>query len=177
MKYIIISLFALGMFSCSHNIPIANLEFEKIVKNDKNKNSYFLYFSSDVELLKNLHINHNGARVECFFKGDNVEEKDFIDNHSYTLTSVNGIKTIPNPKFSEQLYYYYVKVRFVKSDNNGSSDFLDEKNIPEISTLLSKKPNCLSCVITAVTYMNTTKRYISNTMCLPKDELKKVVEK
>ena len=178
MKNLILLITAIFILSaCSHNIPIANIEFTKIENNPKNKNSYLLYFSSDVELIDNLLDEHTGVLLRCLFKDRIINEDDFTKYDKYLLRSSRDMMLITEPSLSDSLYYYSIVIRFVKSDNNGSTDFLNKKDIPEITKLLNQKPNCLSCAVSAVAYMNITKRYVSHTMCLPKSEINKVMKK
>lgn len=176
MKNVLISLFAFVIFSCEHNIPIANLEFIRIEKNSKYESDYFLYFSSDIELNENLSKEHNGARLKCFFKTANITDENFKDYNKYILKSIDKIE-MTSVFSNKKVNNYKTTISFKKYKKDGDSDFLKEHEISEILKLINKKTNCLSCVVTAVTFMNTTKRYISNTMCLPKNELKKAMEK
>ncbi|WP_157578124.1 hypothetical protein, partial [Tenacibaculum ovolyticum] len=62
-KYIIFISIILLIFYCrhqviNHNIPIANIEFVKIEENTKYENSFYLYFTSDIELTDNLRKEH-----------------------------------------------------------------------------------------------------------------------
>ncbi len=153
MKYILILIIPfLLLASCAHNIPIANLKFNEIKKNNEINNYYSLNFSSDIELIHNLSEKHTMARFDCFFKNGNIEQKDFTNYNGYVLVSVGELKKASNIS-SAQLYNYTVNVTFDK--NKG--EFLDEKDIPEIIKLLNKKPKYLNCAITAVTYLQTTK--------------------
>ncbi len=181
MKHLLTSLILFALLSCEHNIPIANLEFNKVEKNQKYKNSYFLYFSSDIELIDNLSNKHTGARLKCFFNRK-IDDKDFTKNNGYTLSSVQDLQKITSdylPSSNSNLYHYSVKVRFTGEKEGSTAETLGERERekePEILKLLNTKPACLNCVVTAVTFMSTTNRYVSNTMCLPKKELKNVIE-
>ncbi|WP_157578239.1 hypothetical protein, partial [Tenacibaculum ovolyticum] len=170
-KYIIfISIISL-IFYCrhqviNHNIPIANIEFVKIEKNKEHENSFFLYFSSDIELIQNLDKEHIGARVDCFFKNKKINENDYIDYKGYFLSSVGDLKL----KSKTTKYNYAIKTFFKREGyDNISSNLYDEEKLvlKGVSNLLNKEPKCISCVANSIAYMNIPKRYISNTMYIP----------
>jgi len=176
-KHIILLLVISLVFYCrhkvlNHNIPIANIEFVKIEKNDEYENSFFLYFSSDIELIENLKKEHTGGlTIKCFFLDKIINENDFSDYKSYYLQSRWNKSELINKTSKEYIY----KVNAVFRDNIDSKK---EKIIKGINEFINENnTNCLSCVATSVAYMNIPKRYISNTMCISKKELKKVMKK
>ncbi|WP_157578305.1 hypothetical protein, partial [Tenacibaculum ovolyticum] len=62
-KYIIFVAIISLIFYCrhqviNHNIPIANIEFVKIEKDNKLETYYDLFFTSDIELTDNLRKEH-----------------------------------------------------------------------------------------------------------------------
>ena len=174
MKYLLIGLLSLFMFSCSHNIPIANLEFVKIEKNNKYKNSFFLYFSSDIELIGNLEKNHDAQYLECFFKKMDINMNNFFDYKGYSLNSVMGLILISK---TSNKYTYKIKTSFEDKNSNLGGIEESERVMKGVTKFMTKDNiNCLSCIFTASAFMNTTSRYISNTMCLPKEEIKKVMK-
>lgn len=178
----IIALFTFITFFREHNIPIANLEFEKIEidssPNLKDYHYYYVYFSSDLELIDNLQEKHIGPMLGCFFKDSNVNKKDFTDkNYKYILGAVGNIKTLSNNLSTNNTYHYKAYVELRKYDKNILSEIdIDEKDLPEILELLESQESCLSCAVTAVTMLNVVKRYVSNTMCLPKEEVEKLLK-
>ncbi len=172
MKNLILLITAIFILSsCSHNIPIANIEFTKIEKDTKSDKYYNLYFSSDIELINNLQNGYAYTRMDCFLENENFKKNDFVDfsNIGYALTSVGNLKLVSK----NDKYKYRISVFF---DNNDTNSKKEIKVIPIIKELLKEKPDCLSCVISAVAFMSVKERYTSNTMCLPKSEINKVME-
>ncbi len=169
MKNILIALISLLFFSCNHDIPIANIEFIKIEKNNKYENSFFIYFSSDVELIENLQKEHSGLTVKCFLIDDIINKNYFSDYKGYYLQSIWDESKLINK--TSKKHFYKIKARFY-------SDIGNNKKVTErVKQTINKNDiNCLSCVATSVAYMNVSNRYISNTMCLPKKEIKKVMK-
>ncbi|WP_422090776.1 hypothetical protein [Tenacibaculum ovolyticum] len=177
-KYIIFISIILLIFYCrhqvlNHDIPIANIEFVKIEKDNKVEGYYDLFFTSDIELIKNLEKKHTGARVDCFFKNKKINKRYYIDYKGCLLSSVGNLK-------SKTSKYNYVINTFFKREgyDNISSNLYDEEKLAlkRVSNLLNKEPNCISCVVTSVGYMGMPKRYISNTMYIPKENIKKIME-
>ena len=178
-KYIIFITIILLIFYCrhqvlNHDIPIANIEFVKIEKNIEYENSFYLYFTSDIELTDNLRKEHVNGGITCFFLNKSISKNDFSNDKGFILSSVSDLEL----KSKTTKYNYVVKTFFKTKiyDNNLSS--VDRKNIvlKEVSNLLNKEPNCISCVATSVGYMGMPKRYISNTMYIPKENIKKIME-
>lgn len=178
-KHIVVILIISLIFYCryrliNHSIPIANIEFVKIEKNDEYENSFFLYFSSDIELIENLKKEHNIARVKCFFLNKSIDENDFAAYKGYQLRSVRDLILVS--EMSNQ-YTYKIKASVKDNRSNIGSEEKTEKVMTAIAKFMNEgNLNCLSCVATSVAYMNIPKRYISKTMCLPKEELKKVMK-
>lgn len=178
-KYIIFISIILLIFYCrhqliNHNIPIANIEFVKMEKNKEYENSFYLYFTSDIELIENLKKEHNRARVDCFFKNKKIDENDYIDYKGFLLSSVGYLKL--NSKTTK--YNYVIKTFFETKKYDNSLSSADRKNIvlKGVLNLLNKDPKCISCIATAVTMYGMPKRYISNTMYIPKENIKKIME-
>lgn len=170
MKKLILIFIAINTLSCNHNIPIAKIEFIKIQK-DKEIDDYFdLYFSSNKELINSLN-DYAYIQLDCFFQNKKITKKDYKKLNNYTLSSVGELKLV-----SKTTDYNYIINTFFK--NNGSSVSTNEerqKTKSSITELININDDCLSCVITAVALMNTKERYISDTMCLPKIEIRKVI--
>ncbi|WP_435254390.1 hypothetical protein [Tenacibaculum sp. A30] len=175
MKNILIILISILFFSCNHDIPIANIQFIKIEKNDKYENSFFLYFKSDVELIENLQKEHLGARVDCFFKNERVNKRDYADYKGFILSSVGDLELISKKdKYTYKIKTFFEQEGIEKYSNNPIKQ--GEIILKKLQEDIDKQTECANCAVTAVTFMNTTKRYISNTMCLPKTEIKKVLK-
>lgn len=171
MKKLILLLTIIIINSCRHNIPIAKINFNKIEK-DKKADGYFdLYFSSDKELINSLK-GYAYIQLDCFFKDKRIDKKDYKILTNYTLSSVGELQLI-----SEKKSFNYIGNLFLKNNNiNIGTEEVREKTKHKISELINKNDDCLSCVITAVAYMNTKERYISETMCLPNAEIKKILK-
>ena len=166
----------LSLSSCNHNIPTANITFTKIENINSQKMFYDLYFSSDIEIIENLKKSKLGsARFNCFF--DKIQfnnQNDYNKYLGYYLRASGEIKEISK---ENSMFNYVVEVTFDKKTKDNSSYFLKKEDISNILNLLNKGNKCLSCAITSVTVLNVTKRYVSNTMCLPKSEVNKVMKK
>ncbi|GAA4113341.1 hypothetical protein GCM10022393_12280 [Aquimarina addita] len=169
MKYVLIITFSLLMFSCTHDIPIAHLEFIKIEKNDAYENSFFITFRSDVELINNLEKEHSGLILKCFYTDKKIDEDAFIHHKGYYLESIWGESELIS---NTQKGYVYKATTFVYDsmdpDNNRSKDIYQFTN---------SNVDCMSCVASSVAYMNIPNRYISETMCIPANGIKKLVTK
>ncbi len=176
MKNILVVLISLFFFSCNHNIPIANIEFIKIKKNNKYENSFFIYFSSDVELIENLKKEHFGTpRIDCFFKNERISKKDFVDYKGHISNSVGDLELISKKtKYNYKIEVFFEQKGIEKHSNNPIKQ--GKIVLKKLKEEFEKQTDCANCAVNAVTFMNTTKRYISNTMCLPKKEITKVME-
>ena len=174
-KILLISVILFTLLSCNHNIPIANLKFTKIEKDNKHDDYYNLYFSSDIELIENLKKSELGsARFNCFF--DKIQFNNQSDYNKYLGYYLRASRDIKEVSKKKSMYNYVVEVTFDKKVKDNSSYFLNKKDISNILNLLNTGDKCLNCAITSVTVLSTTKRYVSNTMCLPKSEIKKVMK-
>ena len=86
MKYLTISLICLLTFGCKHHLPIAKLEFIKIEKNQEYENSYYIHFSSDIELMERLSEKYVSPKLNCFTdKPKKVNKNDFIEKNNFRL--------------------------------------------------------------------------------------------
>lgn len=147
---------------CDHNIPIANLQFKKF---EKGEDYDYLYFSSDVELIENLHKHHVGARFRCLFtEKKTILFKDTRERNEEIYYSNGRLNLDTTTIYSDNNYHYIAKLFYVKNINFGSNSEIIEGE--EVKKLL-KDLECLPCVVEAVAYMHLTKPYISNTMCIP----------
>ena len=177
MKYKILILFCyLFLVACQdHNIPIANLEFDKFEKESNSKHYFYLHFYSDVELIESLHRDLLGGRIECFFIDREIIEDDFTDYKGYALCSVGDLELLtktPTYKYKIESFFKLKGVDTVSANPTISNRNALNGAIQE----LKEDPNCISCVVTSVTMLNLTKRYISNTMCVPKSDLLEVID-
>ncbi|WP_064967187.1 hypothetical protein [Tenacibaculum ovolyticum] len=179
-KYIIfISIISL-IFYCrhqviNHDIPIANIEFVKIEKENGIDGYYNLFFTSDIELTDNLRKEHTGGRIDCFFKNKKIKESDYINYKGYFLSSVGD----PKLKSKATKYNYVISTSFERKGYDNISSNLDDEEklvLKGVSNLLNKDPKCISCIATAVTMYGMPKRYISNTMYIPKENIKTIME-
>lgn len=165
MKKVLILTLMFLISACNHNIPKANLEFIKIEKDNKFDNYYNLYFTSDIEIIDRLKQSElSKARFNCVFNKNKL---------NYYLRASGDLTFISN---KNSIYNYFIKVKFDKKTKDNSTYFFIKEDFSNILEMLNESEDCLSCTITAVTILNVTKRYVSNTMCLPKTKIIKVMK-
>lgn len=161
---LIIFIGILALQSCNHNLPIAKIRFVRIDRENSLKGYYFLVFDSDIELKEMLSKDFTGERLSCFFlkRNDNkLIEDQIINGGGLELTSVGCFEAISNKG-----YRYKVNVTFRNQENNVSAGRMRNQDIEELKRLFNTY-DCISCVVNAVTFMDITNRYISETMCVP----------
>ncbi|WP_197474478.1 hypothetical protein, partial [Tenacibaculum ovolyticum] len=118
---------------------------------------------------------HVDGGITCFFLNKSIDENDFSNDKGYFLSSVSDLKL----KSKTTKYNYVIKTSFEREGyDNISRNLYDEKQVvlKGVLNLLKKEPNCISCVVTSVGYLGMPKRYISNTMYIPKENIKKIME-
>ncbi|WP_197474477.1 hypothetical protein, partial [Tenacibaculum ovolyticum] len=127
-----------------------------------------------IELTDNLRKEHVNGGITCFFLNKSIDENDFYNDKGFILSSVSDLEL----KSKTTKYNYVVKTFFKtkRYDNNISSNDRENIVLKGVLNLLKEEPNCISCVATSVGYMGMPKRYISNTMYIPKENIKKIME-
>lgn len=177
-RYLILILVVSLVFYCrhklvNHNIPIANIEFDKIENDKEIKGYYDLYFISNLELIENLKKNHDAQYLECFFKRMTINMNNFFNYKGFALKSVGELELVSK---KSNKYTYKIETSFEDKSSNLSGGKENERVMKAITKFMNEdNDNCLSCVFTASAFMNVPKRYISNTMYIQKEELQKVL--
>ncbi|WP_010182765.1 hypothetical protein [Aquimarina agarilytica] len=170
MKLITIT-FLLSLFiSCGHELPIAKIEFDKIEKTEV-EDYYKLYFHSDIELVKLIGEDFNSPMIKCFLdKKKTIIKDDFVNNTAIYFKSVSDFKQLSKLDSG----YIYSAETFFSNPKDNSNKGLTTKDYDNLKQLINKL-GCVQCVVTAVTYLNTKSRYISESMCIPKEKLLEVI--
>ena len=160
-KLILFSIGVVALYACDHNLPIAKLKFLKVEKVPQQKDYYYIWFTSDIELKNRLKEKHIGAHLTCFPSSTGeICEDNFGREYDFKIISFNDMKEIDNTP-----YTYRVKT-VLQSDATSES----ENSVKQLyfkTIIQDNKTHCFPCAVYAVTYMNITKRYISETMCIP----------
>ena len=175
MRYILLVCLMCLVSCLNHNIPIANLEFKGFEKRDDGINSFFLYFSSDIELKERLNKDHIGGRFNCFFLDKKIDKEDFVNYKGYSLASLGDLELVSKTS----TYNYKTRTLFELTgvDTVPGNVAVRYKNaLDGAIKQLNRQPDCISCVVNAVTYFKFTKGYISNTMCVPKKDLLEIMK-
>ncbi len=175
MKKILITILILTLLSCAGSyIPKANLKFIKINKKKslkyKNIYSYYLYFSSDINLEENFNKKKTITALDCFFKKNKVEDKDFYSYGLYPMKINSSSLKLSSRYKKDSLYYTEIYFYERNSSNNSYSTVSKNEYLKKINAL-SKDMSSFKCAIRIVPLYRFGKKYISNTMLLPKSEI------
>lgn len=161
--------------SCNknHNIPIANITFIKL-ETPKKKHpvleQYDLYFTSDIPIDSILLEKGDLPRLYCPLTIE--DKKDFtVDDLNENENHFSGFfeKTdlIPQKKGT---YNFVAKMRFYSKEEKDK--YLNKEQIRQ---LISNK-NCIIGKIEEKFYMNTYMPYLSNSLCIPVNDILKVLQ-
>ncbi len=167
--------FTISMILCfisciDHKIPKANIQFEEVIKN-KLENIYYLSISSDINIDSLLIEKGGKPRIICPLgeKGDFTEE-DIKDFNSFIIGMDFKKNNSSKSKYENQ---YITEINFIDNTKKRLSErFLNKDEIVD----LIKSIKCLSCKIEYRFFMDTRKPYLSNSMCIPVENMLKVIE-
>ncbi len=171
----IIFLIILSFNSCfrDNGIPKANLEFIEFKKHYSKEgalSTYKIKFLSDVAISDEVFKKADTPHLTCLL----TEKKDFtikdIDNAQFKILgyfeSLNIEKRIDSNKKSE----YEIDIVFY--DNQGGNIVNSPEN--DLKKLFLDK-SCIPCKLEQRFFMETYKFYLSNSMCIPVEDILKVI--
>ncbi len=183
--FLVIITINFSLISCfrDNNIPKANLEFIEFKKSNIKSDVIDIYqikFLSDLEISNSVFEHRGFPHLMCLL----TNEKDFgikdIDNAEIRLIGYiksKGIyKNLDNAVNNKILnktkkFEYEIEILFynhTESDNKYSSKNDIEKNLLNLS--------CVTCKLEKRYYLNTSKPYLSNPMCIPTENIIKVIK-
>ncbi|WP_103068690.1 hypothetical protein [Aquimarina sediminis] len=169
---------SIGIFyfvSCSkdHNIPQANLNYLKFKPIDKKHpilDIYNVNFSSDIAIDSLLKEIGGDPYLFCSLSNENIDfgiEATGINN-PHLSGSFEKVKSSPK---IEKLHYYTAEVIFYNADHS-SEEYLSKEFLKNHIS----KIECINCKVVNRFFMDTRKPYISNSMCIPVEDILKALD-
>ncbi|WP_438710673.1 hypothetical protein ACSTS3_18135 [Aquimarina muelleri] len=155
-----------------HNIPPITLHYKQIepFKDQNNIDSYRLYFTSDINIDSIANIKRSNPQIICPLVGkENFEVGDY---HKQVIKSLFIEKDTKPKNYINEDDLYSVELLFYEYDEDGSQSRYLEKN--EIIDLIKNK-KCIPCTMYMV-FPWRYKHYYSNPMCIPVEDILKVLK-
>ncbi|WP_281989728.1 hypothetical protein [Aquimarina aggregata] len=158
--------------SNSHNIPQASLKylnFNPIDKKHPVLDIFEIHFTSDIQIDSLIKEKGGSPSFICLFT--NQKEfgvKEIVDNKY----NISGYLKEGKEKMTPNGFHKYTSLVKFHNNSNEKNKYLSNNEIKKL--LLKKK--CIPCKIEDRFFLNTTKPYLSKSMCIPVEDILEAID-